>query len=53
LKVSNIAEGSARGSNKALDYHLEVAIGSAFEVAGASFLALDNAYYERTTERIV
>jgi four helix bundle protein len=40
----NIAEGSAKGSNKALDYHLEVAIGSTFEVAGASFLAYDNSY---------
>ena len=35
----NIAEGSGKGSNKAFDYHLEVAIGSTFEVAAASFLA--------------
>lgn len=40
----NIAEGSAKGSSKALDYHLEVAIGSACEVAAASFLAHDNSY---------
>jgi four helix bundle protein len=40
----NIAEGSAKGSNKAFDYHLEVAIGSTFEVVAASFLAADNAY---------
>jgi len=40
----NIAEGSAKGSNKAFNYHLEVAIGSTFEVAAASFLARDNAY---------
>ena len=40
----NIAEGSAKGSTKALDYHLEVAIGSTFEVAAGSFLAVDNAY---------
>jgi four helix bundle protein len=40
----NIAEGSAKGSQKAFDYHLEVAIGSTFEVAAASFLAVDNAY---------
>ena len=40
----NIAESSAKGSNKAFDYHLEVAIGSTFEVAAASFLAADNAY---------
>ena len=40
----NIAEGSAKGSNKAFDYQLEVAIGSTFEVAAASFLAADSAY---------
>jgi four helix bundle protein len=40
----NIAEGSAKGSNKAFDYHLEVSIGSTFEVAAASFLAVDNGY---------
>jgi four helix bundle protein len=40
----NIAEGSAKGSNKAFDYHLEVAIGSTCEVVAASFLAADNAY---------
>ena len=40
----NIAEGSAKGSNKVFDYHLEVAIGSTFEVVAASFLAADNAY---------
>lgn len=47
----NIAEGSAKGSTKALDYHLEVAIGSTFEVAGASFLALDNAYITNGQQR--
>ncbi|MBM4125007.1 MAG: four helix bundle protein [Nitrospira sp.] len=40
----NIAEGSAKGSNKAFDYHLEVAIGSTFEVVAASFRALDSDY---------
>lgn len=40
----NISDGSAKGSTKAFDYHLEVAIGSTFEVAAASFLAADNAY---------
>ena len=39
----NIAEGSVKGSNKAFDYDLEAAIGAAFEVAAASFLAADNA----------
>jgi four helix bundle protein len=47
----NIAEGSAKGSNKAFDYHLEVAIGSAFEVAAASFLAADNAYITTDEQR--
>lgn len=40
----NIAEGSAKGSDKAFDYHLEVSIGSAFEVVAGSFLAVDNGY---------
>jgi four helix bundle protein len=40
----NIAEGSAKNSNKALDYHLEIALGSAFEVVAGSFLAKDRTY---------
>ncbi len=40
----NIAEGSAKNSNKAFDYHLEIALGSTFEVVAASFLALDKKY---------
>ena len=40
----NIAEGSARSSNKAFDYHLEISVGSTFEVVGASFLALERRY---------
>jgi four helix bundle protein len=40
----NIAEGSAKSSNKAFDYQLETAVGSTFEVVGASFLALDRGY---------
>jgi len=47
----NIAEGSAKGSNKAFDYHLEVAIGSAFEVSAASFIARDNAYITGEEQR--
>ena len=47
----NIAEGSAKGSNKAFDYHLEVAIGSTFEVVAASFLAGDNAYITSEEQR--
>lgn len=40
----NIAEGSAKNSNRAFDYHLEIALGSAYEVVAAAFLALDRAY---------
>ncbi len=40
----NIAEGTAKSSNKAFDYHLEVALGSTFEVVAGSFLAQDRAY---------
>jgi four helix bundle protein len=45
----NIAEGSAKGSTKVLDYHLS--IGSTFEVAAASFLACDNAYITKEEQR--
>ncbi|MDC8448374.1 MAG: four helix bundle protein [Nitrospira sp.] len=40
---SNIAEGSAKDSDRAFDYQLEIAVGSTFEVA-ASFLACDSGY---------
>src|ERR1051325_1049883 len=40
----NIAEGSGKTSVKAFDYHLVIAIGSTFEVAAGSFLALDRSY---------
>ncbi len=40
----NIAEGSGRSSDKAFDYHLEIAVGSAFEVVSALFLAQDQGY---------
>lgn len=40
----NIAEGSARSTNKAFDNYLEIAVGSTFEIVSASFLALDRAY---------
>lgn len=40
----NIAEGSGKNSNRAFDYHLEIAVGSAFEVVGATFLAQDQNY---------
>jgi four helix bundle protein len=47
----NIAEGSAKGSNRAFDYHLEVSIGSTFEVVAAAFLAADNAYIALKEQR--
>ena len=47
----NIAEGSAKGSNKAFDYHLEVSIGSTFEVVAAAFLAADSAYITLQEQR--
>ncbi|MEW6543974.1 MAG: four helix bundle protein [Nitrospirota bacterium] len=40
----NIAEGSAKSSEKAFDHHLEIAVGSTFEAVAASFLALERAY---------
>ena len=40
----NTAEGAGRSSDKAFDYHLEIAVGSAFEVASAAFLARDQGY---------
>ena len=35
----NIAEGTAKNSNKAFDYHLEIALGSIFEVVAGAFRA--------------
>ncbi|MGH7229560.1 MAG: four helix bundle protein [Nitrospiraceae bacterium] len=43
----NIAEGSAKSSNKAFDYHLEIAVGSNFEVVAASFLAEERGYISK------
>lgn len=40
----NIAEGSGKRSNKSFDYHLDIAVGSTFEVVAGSFLALDQGY---------
>ena len=40
----NIAEGTAKHSNRAFDYHLEIAVGSTFEVVAGAFLAKDRAY---------
>ena len=40
----NIAECTAKNSNRAFDYHLEIALGSTFEVVAGAFLAKDRAY---------
>lgn len=40
----NIAEGTTKNSNKAFDYHLEIALGSTIEVVAGSFLAKDRSY---------
>ncbi len=40
----NVAEGTAKNSNKAFDHHLEIALGSTFEVVAGSFLAKDRQY---------
>ena len=40
----NIAEGTAKSSNKVFDYYLEIALGSTFEVVAGAFLAKDRAY---------
>jgi four helix bundle protein len=47
----NIAEGTAKNSNKAFDYHLEIALGSTFEVVAGSFLANDRAYITEVERR--
>lgn len=49
----NIAEGSARSSEKAFDYHLEIAVGSTFEVVAASFLALEQAYISAEEHKVI
>lgn len=40
----NIAEGAAKKSTQGFKYHLEIAVGSTFEVVSGSFLALDRNY---------
>jgi four helix bundle protein len=47
----NIAEGTDKSSNKALDYHLEVAVGSTYEITAAGFLALDRTYINEEEQR--
>ena len=49
----NIAEGSARSSNKAFDFHLEISVGSNFEVVGGSFLALERRYISEQEQKVL
>ena len=49
----NIAEGSAKSSNKAFDYHLEISLGSTFEVVGGSFLALETGYITEDEHKVL
>jgi four helix bundle protein len=49
----NIAEGAAKSTNKAFDYHLEISVGSTFEVVGASFLALERGYIKKQEQQVL
>src|SRR3972149_8418310 len=49
----NIAEGSAKSSNKAFDYHSEISVGSTFEVVAASFLALERGYLTKREQELL
>jgi len=49
----NIAEGAAKSTNKAFDYHLEIAVGSTLEVVGASFLTLDRGYITEQEQKML
>ena len=46
----NIAEGTAKNSNKAFAYHLEIALGSTFEMVAGSFIAKDREYMTETEQ---
>jgi four helix bundle protein len=45
----NIAEGSAKKSDKHFDSYLDNALGSTFEVVSGCFRALDEKYIDQTT----
>lgn len=48
----NIAEGSAKKSNRAFDYQLEIAIGSAFEVVAEQIShSIENTFPQKTKQR--
>jgi four helix bundle protein len=50
---SNIAEGCGRGSNNQLKYHLEVALGSSFELSTQVLLAYDLQYISEKEKTIL
>ncbi|UCC61905.1 MAG: four helix bundle protein [Anaerolineae bacterium] len=47
----NIAEGSGRGTDRAFNAHLGIALGSLFEVVSGLFLALDQGYIDEAAHR--
>ena len=47
----NIAEGAARSTNKGFGYHLEISVGSTFEVVSRTFLALDRSYIDKDEQQ--
>jgi four helix bundle protein len=47
----NIAEGSAKQSNQGFRYHLEIAVGSTFEVVSGAYLAWDRCYITEAEHR--
>jgi len=49
--VLNIAEGAARSTERAFDNHLEIALGSAFEVTAAAFIVQDQGYITEEERR--
>ncbi len=49
----NIAEGSAKSTKRGFGYHLEIAVGSVFEVVGGAFLALDRGYINQREHQSV
>jgi four helix bundle protein len=51
--VSLIAEGAAKGTKRGFGYHLEIAVGSVFEVVAGSFLAVDREYIDGKEQQAV
>lgn len=49
----NIAEGTAKNSNKAFDYQLEIALGSTFEVVAGAFLQGSSVHHRDRTSCLI